>query len=82
MKLSKVKAELIGRRHLPIPDGGRWLASVLRGHCNYDARAENSVVINALPPPDHRLVGDGAAAPQPAHPTHPEMDEPPRRAMG
>jgi group II intron reverse transcriptase/maturase len=47
-KLSKVKAELIKRRHLPIPDQGRWLASVLRGHCNYYAVPDNSAAINAF----------------------------------
>ena len=47
-KLSKVKAELIRRRHLPIPDQGRWLASVLRGHCNYYAVPDNSQAINAF----------------------------------
>src|SRR6185437_14146606 len=36
-KRREVKAELMQRRHLPIPDQGRWLASVVRGHCNYYA---------------------------------------------
>ena len=31
-KLRAVKAELMRRRHQPIPEQGRWLASVLRGH--------------------------------------------------
>ena len=31
-KLHEVKAELKQRRHHTIPDQGRWLASVLRGH--------------------------------------------------
>src|ERR671922_944439 len=34
-KLRSVKAELMRRRHQPIPEQGRWLASVLRGHANY-----------------------------------------------
>ena len=41
-KLREVKAELMQRRHLPIPDQGRWLASVIRGHCNYYAVPSNS----------------------------------------
>jgi RNA-directed DNA polymerase len=53
-KLSKVKAELIRRRHLPIPDQGRWLASVLRGHCNYYAVPDNSQAINAF---RFRIIG-------------------------
>ena len=44
-KLSEVKAELMQRRHLPIPDQGRWLASVIRGHCNYYAVPSNSDAI-------------------------------------
>ena len=36
-KLKQVKAELRRRRHLPIPDQGRWLASVVRGHLAYYA---------------------------------------------
>jgi group II intron reverse transcriptase/maturase len=47
-KLSEVKAELMRRRHLPIPDQGRWLASVVRGHCNYYAVPSNSDAIIAF----------------------------------
>ncbi len=34
-KLHAIDGELMRRRHLPIPDQGRWLTSVLRGHGNY-----------------------------------------------
>ena len=34
-KLKEVKAELRRRRHQPIPDVGRWLGSVVRGHLAY-----------------------------------------------
>ena len=34
-KLRAVKTELWRRMHLPIPEHGRWLASVVRGHCAY-----------------------------------------------
>jgi RNA-directed DNA polymerase len=37
VKLKSVKAEMQRRRHLPLPEQGRWLASVLRGHYNYYA---------------------------------------------
>jgi hypothetical protein len=47
-KLSDVKAELMRRRHLPIPEQGRWLASVIRGHCNYYAVPSNSDAIIAF----------------------------------
>jgi len=36
-KLRSVKTELMRRRHLPIPEQGRWLASVVRGHLAYYA---------------------------------------------
>ncbi len=52
-KLSSVKAELMRRRHLPIPDQGRWLASVLRGHCNYYAVPDNSKALRGF---RHRVV--------------------------
>jgi RNA-directed DNA polymerase len=47
-KLSKVKTELKRRRHLPIPEQGRWLASVLRGHCNYYAVPGNYEALSAF----------------------------------
>ena len=34
-KLKEVKAELRRRRHEPVPEVGRWLGSVVRGHCQY-----------------------------------------------
>jgi group II intron reverse transcriptase/maturase len=34
-KLAEVKAELRQRMHDPVPQVGRWLASVLRGHLQY-----------------------------------------------
>ncbi len=36
-KLREVKTELMRRRHLPVPEQGRWLASVVRGHLAYYA---------------------------------------------
>ncbi len=53
-KLSKVKAELIRRRDLPIPDQGRWLASVLRGHFSYYAVPDNGEAISAF---HFRIIG-------------------------
>ena len=34
-KLREVKTELMRRRHLPVPEQGQWLASVMRGHLAY-----------------------------------------------
>jgi RNA-directed DNA polymerase len=47
-KLSEVNAELRRRWHHPIPEQGRWLASVLRGHFNYYAVPGNSKALNAF----------------------------------
>jgi RNA-directed DNA polymerase len=47
-KLREVKASLMARRHLPIPDQGRWLASVVRGHLAYYAVPGNSDAIKAF----------------------------------
>jgi RNA-directed DNA polymerase len=47
-KLKTVKAELTRRRHLPIPEQGDWLASVLRGHYRYYAVPDNGEALNAF----------------------------------
>ena len=36
------------RRHLPIPDQGRWLASALRGHYNYYAVPDNGASLRGF----------------------------------
>ncbi|MCA1707545.1 MAG: group II intron reverse transcriptase/maturase [Actinobacteria bacterium] len=51
-KLKQVKGQLKRRRHLPIPEQGRWLASVVRGHLAYYAVPGNSRGIHAF----HREV--------------------------
>ncbi len=43
-KLRQVHDQLRLRRYLPIPDQGRWLASVVRGHCAYYAVPGNDAV--------------------------------------
>jgi group II intron reverse transcriptase/maturase len=47
-KLKTVKAEMMRRRHLPIPEQGRWLASVLRGHQAYYAVPGNFDAVHAF----------------------------------
>jgi RNA-directed DNA polymerase len=47
-KLREVKTELMRRRHDPVPDQGRWLASVIRGHGNYYAVPGNIDAVAAL----------------------------------
>ena len=47
-KLKSVKAELTRRRHLPVPEQGRWLASVIRGHEAYYAVPGNAEAVQAF----------------------------------
>jgi RNA-directed DNA polymerase len=47
-KLREVKTELMRRRHLPIPEQGQWLASVVRGHLAYYAVPGNGKAVNAF----------------------------------
>jgi group II intron reverse transcriptase/maturase len=47
-KLREVKHSLMQRRHLPIPEQGRWLASVVRGHCAYYAVPDNGDAVRAF----------------------------------
>ena len=47
-KLKQVKDQLMRRRHLPIREQGRWLASVVRGHLAYYAVPGNAQAINAF----------------------------------
>jgi len=47
-KLHEVKTELRRRRHLPIPEQGRWLASILRGHYAYYAVPDNIRALNTF----------------------------------
>ena len=44
-KLKQVKDELKRRRHLPVPEQGQWLASVVRGHLAYYAVPGNTDAI-------------------------------------
>ena len=52
-KLKQVKAELERRRHLPVPEQGRWLASVVRGHLAYYAVPGNIDAVGSF----HRQAG-------------------------
>ena len=48
VKLAEVKAEIRRCRCLPIPEQGRWLAAVVRGHHAYYAVPGNSDAVNAF----------------------------------
>ncbi len=47
-KLREAKTELMRRRHLPIPEQGQWLASVVRGHLAYYAVPDNIDAVAAF----------------------------------
>ena len=47
-KLRALKDETMRRRHQPIPEQGRWLASVLRGHANYYGVPDNREALLAF----------------------------------
>ena len=47
-KLREVKTELMRRRHLPVPEQGQWLASVVRGHLVYYAVPGNTDTVAAF----------------------------------
>ncbi len=47
-KLREIKIELKRRRHRPIPEQGRWLRSVVRGHLAYYAVPGNTVTVAAF----------------------------------
>ena len=47
-KLRAVKDELKQRRHLPVPEQGRWLRSVVQGHCQYYAVPGNIVAVTTF----------------------------------
>ena len=47
-KLAEVNDQLKRRRHLPIPEQGRWLARVVRGHLAYYAVPGNTDAVAAF----------------------------------
>ena len=47
-KLRAKRLEMRRRMHQPIPEQGRWLTSVLRGHYRYYAVPDNSAALNAF----------------------------------
>lgn len=47
-KLKQAKAEIMRRRHLPVPEQGKWLASVVRGHQAYYGVPGNYRAVHAF----------------------------------
>ena len=50
-KLKELRAEMVRRRHIAVPDQGRWLRSVLTGHLNYYAVPGNKPSLEAFRTP-------------------------------
>ena len=47
-KLKQAKAEIMRRRHQPVPEQGKWLASVIAGHQAYYGVPGNYQAVNAF----------------------------------
>jgi hypothetical protein len=47
-KLKAIREELLRRRHLPVPDQGRWIGAVVRGYFAYHAIPTNSRIISSF----------------------------------
>jgi RNA-directed DNA polymerase len=47
-KLGEIKIELRRRMHVPVPEVGKWLRAVLRGHFNYYGVPQNSAALNTF----------------------------------
>lgn len=47
-KLKEIRAQLMRRRHDPIPEQGRWMRAVVQGYFNYHAVPGNSNALNAF----------------------------------
>ena len=47
-KLKNVKEELMRRRHLPIPEQGKWLGQIVRGYFAYHAVPTNGPTMRAF----------------------------------
>ena len=66
------------RMHHPIPEQGRWLASVLRGHYNYYAVPDNIEALSAFRYAGHPALAQSASASQPEAPDDLGADGSPR----
>ncbi len=77
-KLLAVKREIGRRMHQPIPEQGRWLASVLRGHYNYYAVPDNIEALSAFRYRGRPALAQVASASQPATPADLGADTAPR----
>lgn len=47
-KLKSVRVDLMKKRHDPVPDTGKWLRSVIKGHLNYYGVPGNELMIKAF----------------------------------
>ena len=47
-KVKEVRTEIMVRRHIPVPDQGKWLRSVVHGHLNYYAVPGNKQSVDTF----------------------------------
>jgi group II intron reverse transcriptase/maturase len=47
-KVKEVRKEIMVRRHMPVPDQGKWLRSVINGHLNYYAVPGNKQSVDSF----------------------------------
>ena len=47
-KLKAIREDLLRRRHLPVPEQGQWIESVIRGYFAYHAVPTNSDALDAF----------------------------------
>jgi hypothetical protein len=80
-KLHEVKAEIQRRRHLSIPDQGRWLAAVLRGHCAYYGVPTNYYALDAFRSSSGSALASFAVATEPEVALQLEADESDYRSL-
>ena len=64
-KLNEVKAELQRRMHEPIPELGKWLQAVVRGHIRYYGVPMNQHALAHLSVPSGTALASRAVAAQP-----------------
>jgi len=75
-KLREVNDQLKARKHLPIPEQGKWLASVVRGHSAYYAVPGNIDAVAAFRTQVTRIVEPPTPASEPQNEHHLGPDRP------
>ena len=80
-KLKQAKAEIMGRRHLPVPEQGKTAGQRDRRAPAVLRRARELRRGEHIPHPDNPALAPRAPAPQPENPAHLGTDEPHRSTL-